>query len=452
MRRRPTLRQTARAAALLAWLAGNVVLWWLLPPVPRLTLPVSFAEAKVHSFSSDGRWLATSGYGDTADPVRLWDVETGAVRVIHPIDPNAPKPPAPLQGVRFSADGRRLVWDDAHDTVHLFDLASERELAAFRWPDEGMQRWPEQTALATPDSTTVLAANVELVLWDVPSGRVRLHVRKAATDSPDYLLAYDLSPDGKLLATATGGGVQLWDVATGRQLWAVPAGSWPAVRVQFAPDGRCLTVGDAGRWMPPKSLGFDLRVRDVSTGQVLWQQASVPSFTWTGDGRLAGLLAPSVHDARIVFWDETTGDERATAPVLGTQTLYSADATAGSLLLVPGYHVSFSVAGWPLWAVRLVDRLLMHGSRPAFECRLLDAATGRVAATYSDIKEYRWAQIGRTAMLAPDGRTVVTVDPDNAIRLWDVPPRKPWGWFAAAIVGQLAVAALLRSVAKRRRA
>src|SRR5436305_10092242 len=130
--RRPTLRQTLCATALLAWAAANGLAAWLLPPVPRQTLPVSYAEANAQAFSPDGRWLVTSGFGGLPEPVRLWDVEIGTARVIHL---NVPKPPERLLSMRFSADGRRLVWDDAGNVVHLFDVESEREAAEFRWPD-----------------------------------------------------------------------------------------------------------------------------------------------------------------------------------------------------------------------------------------------------------------------------------------------------------------------------
>src|SRR4051812_40908099 len=123
--RRPIPWRRLLAGLLVAgWVGGNAVVALLLPPTPRFTLARTSLAEKVHGFSPDGRLLATSGNGLYTDPI---DVETGAERAVHPPAGRA----AQLLQLRFSADGRRLVWCDSEARVHLWDLADDREVAAF---------------------------------------------------------------------------------------------------------------------------------------------------------------------------------------------------------------------------------------------------------------------------------------------------------------------------------
>jgi len=72
-------------------------------------------------------------------------------------------------------------------------------------------------------------------LWDAALG-TELHVLVL----PQSALGLSFSPDGTLLAVATGNDVQIWDVASGTQVATLSGHSAPVNLVAFSADGKSL--------------------------------------------------------------------------------------------------------------------------------------------------------------------------------------------------------------------
>jgi WD40 repeat protein len=110
---------------------------------------------RVLAFVADGRSLFSALPGE----VKHWDLATGLelpVRV---------RPPAGENPLAFSPDGRLLLTNPEEEgTLHLYETASGRLLAAFDW---GMGL--VQTAVFAPDGMTAAAAGPDgrVVVWDV---------------------------------------------------------------------------------------------------------------------------------------------------------------------------------------------------------------------------------------------------------------------------------------------
>jgi WD40 repeat protein len=149
------------------------------------------------------------------------------------------------------------------------------------------------------------------------------------------------SPDGRrLLVGEYGGGASVWDVATGRQVSAVPGAGpgWSAVSLTFAADGRPLAAFT-------QHNARAVRVVDVATGGD-WPTDPGPWHTplavaVTPDGRA---VLSTAEDGLIHRWDPGTGallDRRPTA----AGELWQAAFTPDGRRLVQGVTVTDAATG-----------------------------------------------------------------------------------------------------------
>ncbi|MGW5128905.1 hypothetical protein ACWEQ7_33655 [Streptomyces sp. NPDC004069] len=112
------------------------------------------------------------------------------------------------------------------------------------------------------------------------------------------------SPDGRLLAAGTRGGVLLWrmpDFSRTPPVLPLSGGAF-ATRVAWSPDGSRLavtpaagqgplTVWDTGSWHIQRELG--------QPGGVGW----APALAWSPDGALLAAPGPGEHTALVQIWD-----------------------------------------------------------------------------------------------------------------------------------------------------
>jgi WD40 repeat protein len=151
--------------------------------------------------------------------------------------------PARAEGVAFGPDGRTLVL--AGSRTRVWDLEENEEIEAFGGPASSVAVGRDGT-IATGGLGTVSVRDADGRARSVPGG--------AGTS------CVVLAPDGRTLATASGGAVQLWNVGALGQPARVLENAGPVNCLAFSPDGRTIATG-----------GYDgtLRLWDVETAMQL---------------------------------------------------------------------------------------------------------------------------------------------------------------------------------------
>jgi RNA polymerase sigma factor (sigma-70 family) len=316
------------------------------------------------AFTPDGQSLVSGG-GET---IRVWDARTGEQRQVMAAHRWY------VNQVMVRPDGQAVVSCGADGTVRLHELATGKELRrCLLDPDPDTRKQMAHQILRlglSPDgktASTMCTAEgpVSLLhLWDLDSGRIVVR-------QPHYgqVFACAFAPGGGVLATTrqveeaggndkaamaggppakdagkmkagagTGGGayspprtvVFLQEVATGRELVALPQPDKFGEVVAFTPDGQCLVTAT---YTPPPDSRSDgqgkmlygpggpgaqgpstLRLWELATGK---QRLAITSARGGYDRNFSRLavapdgrtLATVRHDQTLQLWDLATGKE-----------------------------------------------------------------------------------------------------------------------------------------------
>jgi eukaryotic-like serine/threonine-protein kinase len=391
---------------------GTVRLWWLAPPNDH-SRPVAepVVNFSMMAVSPDGKCLATGGNDIPRPAPRLWDASSGTLlhRLQAPREGGLamlrdPFTFAKITGVTFSPDGQRLL--SVADEEHLWVRKSDP------------QDWlPPIFGSKAPSSNSTTPTPQDTALPFTPA--------------------------------------RVWDVQTGRQLAALPAGEFSLVCASFSRDGTKVLTGestmkhfalysDSGRMMSGgmTSGGTQqqtfVRIYDAATGKELRKllhEGEILRAEFSPDARRVLTSANPTHwpSKGLKMWDAESGKELFAIETYGSENVACYNPDGKTIVVFGGYpgisvydaangkklngYQGADVWGWLYRRAGLSpfspDGKTLLAFRAKALC-LLDVLTGKQVVTFG-------SELGavKSALFSSDGRMVVTASDDQTARIWD---------------------------------
>jgi WD40 repeat protein len=370
-------------------------------------------------YSPDGRFAASDG--DDAD-VRIWDGRDG--RLLRRIEVG----PAEIRALAFSPDSRALaVASYRLDPVRraYFVDVTYAEVASGTRIVRGP--WPEQDSVGA----VALSPDHRLLATATTGGTLQLRDAQSGDDAGRFLIG---RRDIRRIAFAASGGriaalsrdadapdhqlrVDVFDPRSRSVLRVIPDLSG-GKRVTFSPDGHLVCIGDK----------YHIECRDVGSGQSvrighLWGEDAA----FSADGRLVA----DFHWPDVTVQDVSTGQTVASLACSTSKPTAWALSPDGSTVAANGGPTTLH-----FWDVRTGRDRLATGEAHAEPVRcLLFTAEGKTVITGGDDRTIRlWdaasgesrkvlnlAGKPRAVALSPDGRLLIAGAEENGwIFTWDL--------------------------------
>ncbi len=357
------------------------------------------------ALAPDGKTWAWDDFGG---PLRMWDMETGQVKL------NLDRQPD-LTDLVFSSDSKQLVAASSQGPgVRVWDVPSGKEVRRFG-------RFGERGSLAvsnlarSADGKTLAVGNDHNTVqqWDVATGKER----QAPPGHQGPVTAVGLSADGKTVATrGKDDRVRFWNSATGSEIGSIrlPADALRDVySLAFVEAERVLVLG----------LGLNDSIHsifDIKTGKQVgdWQlSVGVTNLAISPD---ASVVASRWRDGSIRTHDALTGkvlqQMQGDGPVSGV--LCDIDRHPGRIAFSPdGSTLAVAALGQLYCSRSKVDGMrLIHVYEPLSKPIVLwDVRSGRQRRQIDTGKHV----VSRLAF-SPDGRTLATLNREDTITLWEL--------------------------------
>lgn len=339
-----------------------------------------FGRISAVQFSPDGAWLTVR---DRTGNLALCETSTGHRRATLKVEPSSRKGAFPLQ---FSKDGRTLVYyDEDVRRLKLWNLpsATHRPMIATNYREIGFSGDGKILASKSPAGIQV---------WEVATCRVR----STFSQPPDEICIRDLNHSGTRLTiyNSVTEKIELWDITENparRLLENLPMSL--NVKDGFSPDGRYLAAAEENAPSAGQIVVYDLRTMQCQVAiPTIWEVFVLGDYIFSPAG-----------DAICLWHDYTFSPDGNTIAVRGNR--------------------------WPNSPMSKLSRRIT-GKRAALEyhTELWDIPTGKRTGFLSGCDFHSFSADGRCLAAVNEGD-------DRQLQIWDVPPKKPLGKIIAWALG-----------------
>lgn len=254
--------------------------------LPQLPTMIPHVKLRGHLFfpnglawSPDGWRIVTTNGLHTA---QVWNADTGEEIAHH-------DQPIVVGGISWSPDGRRVVTTTGGNAtqIQVWDASSGRTLLSYTATGGEAVAW-------SPRDNRVAMIDDGIVIFDASTGKDLL---RFGADTYGNSLVW--SPDARMLAAPSTGGVGLWDAASGRHIGSIVTDLMYLGVIAWSPDGTRIATANQD------STARVYRVRDgVQLAVYRGHSGEVNAVTWSPDGRF---VASGGDDNTVQVWSAATG-------------------------------------------------------------------------------------------------------------------------------------------------